>query len=146
MLLQYDGLDTIGDFDDDYISVGRDDDHMNEQDTNTGELPLDSWLEADIMASDVRVGFTIEEQLVHNRCFLSPVTTTTDVMSNDYQEQNPAEEPEYVVGYYEKLHHLAMNLECMFNERLVKWLKPAADCRPVHFRQPIGCPGPWQVT
>jgi len=144
MLLQFDGLDTIGEFDDDYIDLNAVDE-VPTQDTNTGEMPSDEWLEADIRASDVRLNYTWEEQLVNHR-FLTPVTITTDTMSAAYGEQDTTHESEVHPDYDEKLLALAVNLDCMFLERRVRWLKKAVDCRPVERRPPLGCPGPWNTT
>ena len=143
MLLQYDGLDNIGELDEDYLEV--DPGTVLEVDVATGELPSDHWLEADIMASDVRLRFTSEEQMVQ-RLTLTPVTITTDTTSVNYEEQDPSHQAEYVVGYEEKLEALAIHLDRMYNMRIVKWLKTVVDCRPVTSRPPLGCPGPWHNT
>ncbi len=144
MLLQYDGLDAIGDLDEDYIDVNANSEHVV-QDEDTGELPFDQWLEADILAVDLRVSFTHEEQISYNR-HLTPVSTTTDTTCVDYEEQDHGQEAECVVGYDEKLHYVAVYLACMYKERCVKWLKHAKECRPIHTRHPLGCPCPWHTT
>ncbi len=59
MLLQYDGLDTMGDLDDGYNEVNADSELIVQND-HTSELPSDDWLEAYIVAADVRVNFTYE--------------------------------------------------------------------------------------
>jgi hypothetical protein len=105
----------MGDLDDDYIEV-NDDSELIVQDDSKGELPFDAGLEANIVAADVRVHFTYEEQLIYNR-HLTPVSTTTETTSVNYEEQDLAQEAKYVVGYDKKLHFVAVNLECMYNER-----------------------------
>ena len=65
-------------------------------------------------------------QLINNR-HLTSVSTTTDSASVNYEEQYPAQEAKYVVGYDEKLHCVAVNLECMYTECRVKWLKLAIE-------------------
>ena len=111
---------------------------------NTGEFPVDEWLEADIRSEDVRLNFSIEEQLIYNR-LLTPITITTDTTSLDYGEQNPLEMPETLPGYDEKVAALSTHLDCRFKLRSVRWQKTAKECRPVHLRAPLGCPGPWIV-
>jgi hypothetical protein len=59
MMLQYDGLDTIGEREEDYIEV-NDDSQLMAQDDNTCELPSDGWPKADNVAADVWVNYTYE--------------------------------------------------------------------------------------
>jgi hypothetical protein len=145
MLLQYDGLDIIGDFDDDYKELSNKDvAQLNTQDTDTGELPPDAWLEADIMAEDVRVNLSTEEQMVGYQ-MRTPVTINTDTTSVNYEEQDPSKLPEMLPGFVAKLDALCTHLDCRFQERSVRWLKTAKECRPFAHRPVLGCPGPWSV-
>jgi hypothetical protein len=143
MLLQFDGLDTIGDFDDDYKDI-TEHDNIDVLDMDTGALPSDEWLNRDIEDTDIRLRFSAEEQL---RCTesLTPISATTDMLTHSLDEPDESMEQEHVVGYDEKLEALAINLDCMFKENNVRWLKTARECRPVELRPRLGCPGPWRI-
>jgi hypothetical protein len=54
VLLQYDGLGTIGEFDVGYKLI-TDKYNTDVQDVNTGELPCGEWLDRDIEVSDFRL-------------------------------------------------------------------------------------------
>lgn len=144
MLMQYDGLDTIGELDSDYKEID-DVAGMDEVDINTGELPSDDLLQAEIMSADSRSRYSPEEQrLINPRAI--PVSPNTDTMtlSIDFDDAGPSSEaPEQEYGYHEKLEALALNLDCMYKLRRVKWMKTALECRPLHLRPARGCPGPW---
>ncbi len=84
-------------------------------------MPSDEWLEADIMASDMRLNYTWGEQLVYHRS-LTHVTITTDTTSVAYEEQDTTHEPEVHPDYDEKLLTIVVNLDCMFLERRSRWL------------------------
>ena len=142
MLLQYDGLDTIGDEDSDYI---RRDDAEVEIDYTFGNLNLSS---TDILAEaeddDPRSQFTADEQR-QRRPYATPVTPNTDLMLVGNQCPNPsAEEPQVEEGYEEKRKYLMMHHHHAWERKEVMWLKTADECRPVHSRDPYGAPGPWR--
>ena len=63
VLMQYDGLDTIGEFEEDYMELNRDD-PIPALDIDTGELPSDTWLEQDEMSANTRLSMSREEQYV----------------------------------------------------------------------------------
>ena len=112
-------------------------------DLNTGELPCDEWLDRDIQDSDFRVSYSAEEQLRICTGF-TPISTSTDMMTSSIDDVEDTSGPsEDEVGYGEKVNALAINLDCMFKERDVKWLKTTLECRPVTSRPVMGCQGPW---
>ncbi len=75
MLLQYDGLDTIGEFDDDYKDITVHD-NIDALDVDTCALPSDEMLNHDIQETDIRLRFSAEEQLRSNES-LPPINATT---------------------------------------------------------------------
>ncbi len=140
MLLQCDGLDTIGEFDDDYKDITV---HYNIEalDAGTGALPFDEMLNHEIQETDIRLRFSAEEQLRSNES-LAPIHATTDMLTHSLSDWDESIEQEYVVGYDEKVHALATNLDCMFTEHKVRWLKTTRESRPVELRPRMVCPGP----
>ncbi len=83
-------------------------------DIDTGELPFDTWLEQDEMLADTRLSMSLEEQIGLGGVGRTPVSTTTDGITFDYEEQKPLEVVEYTVGYGEKIQVLADNLNQMY--------------------------------
>ncbi len=73
------------------------------------------------------------------------MSTTTDCVSFDYEEDEPAASAEYTVGYNEKVQALADNLDQMYKFGRVRWLKKARECRPVSQRPLLGFHGPWSA-
>jgi hypothetical protein len=71
------------------------------------------------------------------------ISASTDMLTPSIDDPDDhAKPPEQHVGYEEKLDALAINLDCMFKGRDVKWLKTARECRPVSERPVMGCHGP----
>jgi hypothetical protein len=112
MMLQYDGLGTISEFDEDYKEIT--DKHTTDvHDVSTGELLCDEWLERDIQESDFRVSYSAEEQLRTCTGFTS-ISSSTDMTTPSIDApEDPSGPSEVDGGYDEKLNSLAINLDCM---------------------------------
>jgi hypothetical protein len=93
MLLQYDGLDAIGDFDNDYKDTTVEETTEN-LDVDTSGLPSDEWLNNDIAETDIRLRFSEEEQM-RSSDSLTPITTTTDMLTHSIVEPT---EPTRICG------------------------------------------------
>ena len=139
MLLQYDGLDTIGLLDSDYV----------DQDVECGIDGFDESLlseearNAEAMEDDPRLKFSLFEQLSMKPCN-TPVSASTDMGLAGSQCPTPdnviAEEDP---TYNSKRAKLIKHFKHAWARKEVQWLKTAKECRPLCDRDPLGAPGPW---
>lgn len=141
MLLQYDGLDTIGDLDTDYMV--RDGNENEDIDLGLADF-TDAELREEAETDDPRSRFTEEEQRARRPSSI-PVTPDTDVLLIGSQCLNPSSETtEKHDGYEEKRKLLWTHHSHAWERRELLWLKKASECRPHHLRDPYGAPGPWR--
>lgn len=148
MLLQFDGLDTIGTLDSDYIT--------QDEYTHDGnvDITIDNHLEstptaaennAEAMEADPRSSFTPFQQAVLRPLF-TPVAPDSDYSLIGSQCPVPgAERVEEDDGYDAKRDMLMHHFKFMWDKKEVRWLKKASECRPKGARNPLGAPGPWNA-
>jgi len=155
MLSQYDGLNTIGERDDDWEPLELDAiggtasaavEMINEQmrmDANPEDLPTD-LVDSDVGAADVRTRFTVAEQLIKWTARM-PVHVGTDLSIVGRQPAS-AEEVEQDEDYTSRQEAIAEHISYMIKKKILCKLKHASVCRPVCDRPVNGCPGPWHDT
>ena len=143
MLLQYDGLDTIGRFDTDYTSQEECDDDIAVDDF-LESLPTTRELEEEAEQEDPRSRFTPVEQTTLRPAY-TPVTPETDLGLVGSQCVNiDSEVTEEDPDYETKRQILMTHFKHAWARKEVKWLKKASECRPLAERDPLGAPGPWR--
>ena len=138
MIMQFDGLDTLGDEVGDW-EVITDLQSEPAMDDNP-EGWTDEQLREDILENDIRARLTHSEHLITYPRHLVPVTVDFD-RSIVGRLPDSDEAPELECGYIERKKAIATHIEVMFKKRMLMRLKPASECRP--FRRVLGCPGPW---
>lgn len=148
MLLQYDGLDTIGQYDDDWVLMGDNAvAELGEEvlDDNPEGLPQ-SMIDADVLARDKRTAFTAIQQLTRNAAGNgnrhTPVTLGTDRFLIGHKPVSD-EVVEHEEGYTARQESIAQHVEVLLKKKMLYKLKMAKDCRPN--RPILGCQGPWSA-
>ena len=148
MLLQYDGLDTIGLYDSDWESMGEDVQRELEEadlDDNHEGLPQ-SMVYADVRARDRRTAFTAIQQLNRAAAASGNLHTPITVETNRFfvgHKPVSDEVVEHEARYTKRQISIAKHVEVMIKKKMLYKLKMAKNCRPN--RPASGCQGPWST-
>lgn len=136
--MTFDGLDTIGELDTDYVRVTGDEFDVDFQ---GARLPTDVELEEDILQNDRRARWSGAEQSAMSHGRVRPVLPSTDMMLVGTGFSGEEVETQIVPGYEEKRQNIAVHMDFAFNRGELMWLKPARVCRPDI--SDYGVRGPW---
>lgn len=142
MLLQYDDLASVGQFDEDYIVV-EDLENLLMYPVEVDNL-ADDVLELDIRENDSRVQRGTWQQLAatDSRCVIRLGTDRMQIGHRPIDDHSEVAELEE--GYESRRIALAQHLDVQYYKRQLFWLKPASECRP---HRPVhGAEGPWRVV